>query len=165
MKQLICLLFAVLILPVVSNAQQFEKALGLRGGLSSGFEYRVFSDDTNSYKLLLSTRDRGIQLTALKEFHRYGLFDFSEQLTLVYGLGLHGGYERWDHRHFYENTSWYETRTAFIAGLDALAGVEYTFYEFPVSVGFEAKPFFDVWGREIFDIHLFDFGFTLKYLF
>lgn len=165
MKHLICLLFAGFILTIGASAQQYEKAIGLRGGWSSGFEYRAFSDDVNSYRLLLSTRDRGLQLTALKEFHRYDMFDFSDRLTFVYGIGLHGGYERWDHRHYYENTSWYETRTAFIAGLDALAGLEYTFYEFPVSVGFEAKPFFDVWGREIFDIHLFDFGFTVRYLF
>ena len=146
-------------------AQDFNQAIGIRGGLSSGFEYRFFSDDANSYKLLLSTRDRGLQLHALKEFHQYYLFDFSDQLVFFSGAGLHVGFESWDIIRYQHNTSWYETRNALLAGIDGLAGLEYIFYEAPISLGIEVKPYFDVFGRETFNIQLFDFAFTLKYLF
>ena len=54
------LIFIVILLStVISKAQGYQHAIGLRGGLSSGFEYRFYTDDENSYKLLLSTRDRG----------------------------------------------------------------------------------------------------------
>ena len=146
-------------------AQDFNQAIGIRGGLSSGFEYRFFSDDANSYKLLLSTRDRGLQLHAFKEFHQYYLFDFSDQLVFFYGAGLHVGFESWNITRYQYNTSWHETRNAILAGLDGLAGLEYIFYEVPISLGIEVKPYFDVFGRETFNIQLFDFAFTLKYLF
>lgn len=164
MKRLLFLLMTFL-LANAAFAQEFHQAVGIRAGWSAGFEYRVFTDDYNSYKFLLSSRDRGLQLHALKEFHRYDLFDFTSQLTLVFGGGVHVGYERWDEPYFIYNTSYFRTTTALIAGIDGLAGLEYTFYEVPVSVGFEVKPYFDLWGRKFFNFNLFDFAFTAKYLF
>jgi hypothetical protein len=160
------LILAIFLVPALfSNAQGYQHAVGIRGGLSSGFEYRFYTDDTNSYKILLSTRDRGLQLHALKEFHRFDLFDFSEQLVFFYGAGIHGGYETWDVVHYDYNSRWYSKKTSLIAGLDGLAGLEYVFYEIPLSVGLEAKPYFELFGRETFDVQLFDFAFTVKYLF
>ena len=159
---LIILLFS---LPLALSAQTFNKAIGIRGGHSAGFEYRFYTDDANSYKFLLATRDNGVQFHALKEFHEYDLFDFSEQLSLFYGLGAHFGYEQWDKHYVQDNTSLYEERTALLAGIDAVVGVEYLFYEVPLSIGFEVKPYVDVLGRDFFDLELFDFAFTIKYLF
>lgn len=164
MKYLIVLI-ALFSFSLKLSAQDYERAFGIRGGLSSGFEYRVFIDDHLSYKALLSTRDRGIQIVGMKEFHEYGLFDFSDNLSLVYGFGVHVGYERWDKYHEYSSYRSWENKTAPIAGLDGLIGVEYNFLEVPLSLGFEAKPFFDMFGRTFFRIQPFDFAFTLKYKF
>ncbi|HYQ58303.1 MAG TPA: hypothetical protein VEP89_13260 [Draconibacterium sp.] len=155
----------IFLLPFVTTAQSFNKAIGIRGGHSAGFEYRFYTDDANSYKFLLATRDNGVQFHAFKEFHEYGVFDTSEQLSLFYGLGAHFGYEQWDEYHVQYNTSWYKERTALLAGIDAVVGVEYLFYEVPLSIGFEVKPYIDVLGRDFFDLELFDFAFTIKYLF
>ncbi len=164
MKQFLFILLLSLPAQIIL-AQDFRQAVGIRAGWSSGFEYRVYTDDLNSYRLLLSTRNRGMQFHALKEFHRYDLFEFSDQLVFIFGAGLHAGYERWDVHHYNYKYSYYHTRTAFIAGLDGLAGLEYTFYKAPVSLGIEVKPFFDFFGRDFFKLGLFDFGFTAKYLF
>jgi hypothetical protein len=147
------------------HAQQFSKAVGIRCGYSSGFEYRFYNDIANSYKILLSTRDRGLQLTILKEFHRYDVFDFSGQLEFIYGIGVHAGYEHWNERHYTINQTWYDPRVSLLAGLDGLAAVEYTFNKLPFSAGMEVKPFFDVGGRNTLHIGLFDFALTCKYLF
>lgn len=161
--------FLILTLFVISSsfswAQGYNQSIGIRGGLSSGFEYRFYTDDINSYKILLSTRDRGLQLHALKEFHKYDLFDFSEQIVFYYGAGIHAGYESWDKVHYENNARWYSTKTAMLAGIDGLAGLEYVFYEIPLSLGLEVKPYFDVFGRDMFNLQLFDFAFTIKYLF
>lgn len=159
------LLALLLTMPVALWAQTFDNAVGIRGGHTSGFEFRIYTDPINSYKFLLGTRNDGIQIHALKEFHNYDAFAFTDQLALVYGLGVHFGYERWDEHYHKNNMSWHETRTAFLAGLDGLVGLEYLFYEVPISIGLEVKPYFDVLGREIFDLELFDFAFTLKYHF
>ena len=114
--------FALLVLlPVGLIAQDNQQAVGIRGGLSSGFEYRVFTNEYNSYKVLLSTRDRGLQVAGMKEFHQFDLFDFSEQLSFIYGFGVHVGYERWEVSEYHNGYHSWETRSAPIAGLDGLA--------------------------------------------
>ena len=67
--------------------------------------------------------------------------------------------------HYNNNSQWYDTHTAFLAGLDGLVGLEYTFNKAPISLGIEVKPYFEFFGQEFFDVQLFDFGFTVKYLF
>ncbi len=158
---LIILVFSGLLL----RAQGYKQAIGIRGGVTSGFEYRIYTNDTNSYKFLLGIRNEGLQAHVLKEFHKYDLFSFSEQLVFIYGAGLHAGFETWDEIHYQSNTRSYENRSSFLAGLDGLAAFEYTFYEAPISVGLEVKPFFDLFGKNTFRVQPFDFAFTVKYLF
>lgn len=163
-------LFALLLLISISGFTQGPvKAIGLRGGISSGFEYRVFSGDLVSYKVLLSTRKQGIQLTGMKEFHVPDAFEFNEDLSFVYGFGAHVGFESWYVDRYYDdiyNNDWYRDRkTGPVAGLDALAAVEYTIPQIPLVVGIEAKPYFNLFGKNFFQVQPFDFAFTLKYTF
>lgn len=164
MKRFLIILLFVLSAQLVFS-QDFRQAVGIRAGWSAGFEYRIYTDDFNSYRLLLSTRNRGLQFNALKEFHRYDLFNSTDQLVFVYGVGAHVGYERWDEIRHHYNTSYAYYRTAFIAGVDGLAGLEYTFYSVPISLGFEVKPYFDFFGKDFFNLNLFDFALTARYLF
>ncbi|HEY3372521.1 MAG TPA: hypothetical protein VGK10_16825 [Prolixibacteraceae bacterium] len=148
--------------------QSAEKAVGIRGGLSSGFEYRVFSGDQSSYKVLLSTRRHGLQLTGLKEFHVPDVFDIGEELSFVYGVGAHVGYESWhkdNYYSYYPYTMYRERITGPIAGLDALAALEYTIPAIPLVAGIEVKPYFNLFGENFFQLQPFDFAFTLKYTF
>ena len=145
-----------------------EKAIGIRGGLSSGFEYRVFSGDLTSYKVLLSTRKQGLQLTGMKEFHLHDAFDIQEELSFVYGFGAHVGFESWNRYTYYDTfpqTSYRERRSGPIAGLDGLAALEYTIDEIPLVFGVEVKPYFNLFGKNFFQLQPFDFAFTVKYTF
>ena len=146
------------------KAQEFNQALGLRGGLTSGFEYRSYTSEIHSVKILLGT-NKGLRLHGLFEFHKPNLFLFTDQLTLFYGGGIHGGYENWDEKYVHGNASWYENRTAFVMGIDGIVGLEYNFIELPLSVGLEAKPYFDIFGRDMFHFEPVDIAFTIKYLF
>lgn len=163
MKKFIILLF--IISPLLGIAQTFENAIGVRGGITAGIEYRLYTNDANAYKFLLGTRSKGIQLHAMKEFHQYDLFRRTDRLVFFYGAGVHAGYEKWFQKYSNGNSVWYQDRYAFLAGMDALAGLEYMFYEVPVSLGIEAKPYFDIFGSRMFRIELFDIAFTLKYRF
>lgn len=164
------LFFAVLVFSgSLVFGQGFNQAIGIRGGLTSGIEYRYYTSDRHSLKAFLGSRSfdgrRGLQLHALTEYYEYDLFDFSYQLVLYYGFGAHAGYESWDEVRYEGNTRWQDSKTAFVTGIDVLAGVHYLFYEAPVTVGFEVKPYFDILGKNGLDAQLFDFAFTLKYLF
>lgn len=155
----------LIVFSAASYAQDFSQSAGIRVGWSPGIEYRIFTDDANSYRALLATRDHGVQLHAFKEFHQYELFSFTDQLVFYYGAGIHAGFESWDEVKYNNNTRWFDTRTAFLAGVDGIAGLDYVFYEAPISVGIEVKPYFDVFGKKMFDLNLFDFALTLRYLF
>ena len=161
-------LIAVVFILIISNvnAQGYNQAVGIRAGwLSPGFEFRYYISDLHSLKALLAIRDRGVHLHALTEFYKYDLFSFSYQLVFFYGAGLHAGFESWDETVIEPNRIYSETKSSFVTGLDGLIGLEYLFYEAPVKVGLEAKPFFDVFGRHGFDVRLLDFALTVKYLF
>lgn len=158
---------AVFILTITgASAQGFKHAAGIRAGwISPGIEYRYYTSEMHSLRALLSVRSRGVQLHALTEFYQYDLFPFSYQLVFFYGAGIHAGFESWDEPVVEGNIRRFTTQRSLLAGLDGLIGVEYLFYEAPVKVGFEAKPFFDVFGRHGFDVRLLDFALTVKYLF
>jgi len=149
-------------------SQSMDQAVGIRGGFSSGFEYRFFSGEQSSYKVLLSIRREGLQLTGLKEYHEPDIFDIGEELSLVYGLGVHVGFESW-HTNAYSNVYPYPQysvlKTGVIAGLDALAALEYTIPTIPIVVGIEDKPYFNLFGKNFFQLQPFDFAFTVKYIF
>lgn len=167
MKHVLLLGLALILIQSV-DAQEYRQAVGIRGGFSSGFEYRAYANELISYRALLSTRRHGIQLTGLKEFHQYGLFDFSDELVFIYGFGVHVGFERWnayDPDDPFYTPYYYETKTGPIAGLDGLAGVEYTLTDVPLCFGIEAKPYFNLFGKNFFQLHPFDIAFTIKYLF
>lgn len=164
MKRLL-LLFALISLSSILYSQEFKYAAGIRAGYTGGLEFRAYTDEINSYRILLGWRERGTQLHIMKEFHRPDLFTFTDRLNFVYGFGVHAGYERWDQKYYHYHSSYYVTRTGFIVGLDGLAGLEYKFVSVPISIGLEVKPYFDFFGKDIFQIQPFDFAFTAKYHF
>ncbi len=155
-----------LLLVSLAGAQGFKQSLGIRAAwISPGIEYRYYTSDALSIRGLLAVRNRGLQLHALSEFHRYDLFPFSYQLVFFYGAGIHFGYESWDEVTVVTNQRNSEIKSAMLAGLDGIIGLEYLFYEAPLKAGVEVKPFFDVFGRKGFRFVVPDFAFTVKYLF
>ena len=168
MKQIFTLIILFLA-ATTAFSQGSVKAVGIRGGLSSGFEYRVYSGELTSYKALLSFRKQGLQLTGLKEFYVPDAFDIGEEeLTFVYGFGAHAGFESWHRDNYYDDiyhTYYSERRSGPIAGLDGLAAIEYTVKEIPFVFGIEAKPYFNLFGKNFFQLQPFDFAFTVKYTF
>lgn len=158
----------IMLLTLSGYTQETNMAIGIRGGLSSGFEYRAFSEDLRSYKVLLSTREQGLQLTGLKEYHVPDVFNIKEDFSFIYGFGVHAGFESW---YVYEPDVYFPAtqirikKTGPIAGLDALAALEYTIPQIPFVVGIEVKPYFNVFGKNLVQFQLFDFAFTVKYTF
>ncbi len=96
-------------------------------------------------------------------------FDFDDNLSFVYGFGAHVGFESWTVTRYYNDyysKNWYrDRRSGPVAGLDGLAALEYTIPQIPIVVGIEAKPYFNLFGKNFFQLQPFDFAFTIKYTF
>ncbi|MCF8234669.1 MAG: hypothetical protein K9G67_08970 [Bacteroidales bacterium] len=151
------------------RGQEYRQYAGLRGGVSSGISYKLFKNEVKALEALLAYRDGGIQFTALIETYKPLYLKNTDRLYMYTGLGAHIGY-----------TSWHRGQTSFlplfrtrffnrnfspVIGLDIAAGLEYRFYNTPLVLGLNIKPFFDIFGRNFFNLHLFDVGFSIHYTF
>ncbi|NTW31503.1 MAG: hypothetical protein HGB12_02565 [Bacteroidetes bacterium] len=162
MKKL--LLLFILISPLAINAQECNKSIGLRGGDSWGFTYRICSDDANAEEALLSFRNGGMQFTVMKEKFMPVLLKYSEHIFLYKGYGGHLGYSKWRHKDYEDNLYWqHHSKASPLIGIDGVIGLEYRLFQYPFSAGIEFKPFIELGGHRFFRLNLWDFGFTVKY--
>ncbi len=161
--------FTIIILLTLSTSafsQYYHKEIGMRGGYTSSFVFRVNLDETISYEGQLGYRDNGMILAVIRQKHqeigmnRYGNWDF------VYGFGPHAG--------FYLTSSYrilfreiYFGREIFtpVFGFNGYMGIEYRLVEIPVTFGVNFQPHMEISLKQLFGINLWDFGFSVRYRF
>ena len=149
-------------------AQEKKHAVGARLGLSSGITYQMMVDQFRGYKGFMSFRDGGIQLTALIESYRPLYLDFTDKMYFYTGMGAHIGFTRWQSRNwlwsnpfrYYPQANYYSI--APVIGLDAIIGMEFRLERIPLTFSLDAKPFFELFGQNIFRLSVFDLGFSVK---
>lgn len=130
------------------KAQDYQNALGLRAGLSTGITYKHFLSTTDAFEGILTTRWGGFNLTGLYE--RHGRAFDTDNLYYYYGGGAHIG--AWSGR----NNPWFNnTNTYTVIGIDGILGLEYVFEEIPFNISIDWKPGFNLigytgfWGDEV----------------
>jgi hypothetical protein len=164
MKTLLLLL--LLILGNIAFSQDREMAIGLRMGGSSGFFFDIDNKDFSTIRLQLSDRNKGQQFSVLKYQRIFKHEKLPADFSFYFGFGAHAGYVKWDMRKTRDDDDYrYNEYAAPVLGLDGLVGVSYHLEGFPVVVSLEAKPYFDIWGKSIFSMNPFDFGFNVAYIF
>jgi len=160
------LVYLILLFSLPSAAQEYSRAAGLRGGLSSGLTYRQHLAPELAYEGLLSFRKGGLQCTILREYIQPAIFEFSEDFYFAYGYGGHVGYNFTDHYVImFHEYNYYEKRFSPLIGIDGYIGLEYRIPVIPLQVGIDLKPFFEFSLFEIFRFAPWDLAFNIKYLF
>jgi hypothetical protein len=156
----------ILLFSLPASAQDYFKAAGIRGGLSSGFTYRQHLEPELAYEGILSFRKGGMQLTVLREHIKPALFEFSEDFFFTYGYGGHIGFNYTDN-YFFMFQEYYNYRKRFspLIGVNGYVGLEYRIPVIPLQVGMDLKPFFEFSMFEFFRIVPWDFAFSIKYIF
>lgn len=141
-----------------ANAQQnYNTAVGLRGGPFLGLTLKHFIKDNVALEGLLETRWRGVMFTGLFEIHE-NFFDF-DGAAWYYGAGAHVGV--WNGN--YDGHPWFSGDQNYsVIGLDGIIGLEYSF-DFPLNISVDWKPFVNLFGDGNF---VFDSGaFSARYYF
>jgi len=141
MKKIILTLTLVIWISVIASAQDYNTGVGLRLGFSTGLTLKHFISQRSALEGLLSTRWRGFEVTGLYEVHN-NAFDV-ERLNWYFGGGGHIGFWNGD------NTfgSWGNKGTNYIViGIDGILGIEYNFEDFPINIGLDWKPAFNLTG-------------------
>ena len=131
MKKLIFSIFFIAILCKTTSAQDYQTAFGGRLGTSNGFTVKHFISKNAALEGLITARWNGFMIIGLYEICNpireiKGLYWF-------YGFGAHGG--SWN-----DNYKKDRKENSLAIGLDGIIGLEYNFYNLPISVGLDYKP-------------------------
>ena len=139
MKKLIIVLAIFISVFSGAKAQDYENAIGLRGGLFSGLTFKHFISNKAALEGLLETRWGGFNITGLYEVHA-NAFDV-DRLNWYYGAGANIG--------FYsgKNTPWGTLGTSYsLIGIDGILGIEYNIPDIPINISIDCKPVLSLVG-------------------
>ena len=132
--------------------------------------YKKFLEENEAIDLLLSGRRDGLQLTTIYTFHRPLEISFNENFWVVYALGAHVGFERYDE--FSKTLTSidpplfeFERDAYFSMGANALMGIEYRWLAVPATIGFDVKPYLSFINMRYLDGRFWDAAISIKYIF
>jgi len=142
---IIAFLFAITL--GAQSQQDYDQAVGLRGGLFNGVTYKKALSGGNYLEALGAVRWRGFIVTGLYEITQ-NLDPETPRLNWYYGFGAHIGI--WSD--YYDNNPWFdEDRDDFmVIGADGIIGIEYTFEEVPINLSADWKPVINLFGADSF---------------
>jgi len=139
MRKVFITVFMALGVFALSQAQDYNTGIGLRGGLSNGLTVKHFLSSKTAVEGILATRWQGFELTGLFEIHAPA-FEV-ERLNWYYGFGGHIGF--WNGNY----TNWGTAGTTYtVIGIDGILGLEYNFTEVPINLSIDWKPAFNLIG-------------------
>lgn len=141
MKKLLAIVTFAVMITAVASAQDYNNAIGLRGGLYNGITFKHFMGSKTAVELLGATRWSGIEVTGLYEIHN-NAFDV-DRLNWYFGGGGHIGFWNGD----YTSSRWGDEGTNYtVVGIDGILGIEYNFLEIPINISLDWKPAFNLTG-------------------
>lgn len=143
------------------NTANYDMAIGLRGGGTSGLTIKKFTSANQSWEAIIGGFPGGISATLLKQFYAPA---GATGLTWYYGYGGHavvGGGKR-----VYTNNGdvFFVRQGGFGIGVDGIVGLEYKIIPIPFAINFDLKPFVEV-NTNGAAIVAFDPGLGIKFTF
>jgi len=142
MKKILFTLVTVLFLSASGYAQDYNTAIGVRGGLFNGITLKHYIGSASAVEGIVTTRWSGFNITGLYELHTMDVFDVN-RLNFYYGLGGHIGI--WDAN----NVPW-DADGYTVIGNDGILGLEYNFQEIPFNISVDWKPALNLVGYSSF---------------
>ncbi len=138
-SQKIKLIFMMMLLFATSkiSAQNYIQAVGLRGGIYSGVNYKNFFTNDVAFEGIITKPWKAWEFTALIEKH--SPLGRSINFFLFYGVGAHIG--NYDARYTRHSTGKY-----MVIGADAIVGIEYEFSQLPLALSVDWKPYSNLVG-------------------
>lgn len=159
----------------VENESSYKTGLGIRLGYESGITLKHFFKSNHAFEGILSRGwgYGGLRITGLYEFQKG--FPGVQGFNWFAGIGGHigtynGNYYGYGHHYSYgygyydKHGKWHSTgyRDNYTSiGIDFILGLEYQFADFPLTVGLDIKPYFDLYGPSP---HYVDGALSIRYI-
>lgn len=126
------LIFILIIFQSFLFDKDYNNAIGLYGGLGGGINFKTFISNSNSLEFFLTGGENYYRVTGLYEWNKALQWN---RTNLFYGLGAHIAAHDDGYKH---------TEKSLDLGVDGIVGIEYTFRELPMNVGFALNPFINI---------------------
>ena len=163
------LLFSILFIVIATTAlysQNYMRSVGVRAVNGFYVSYRHAYHENMAAEIFLGYQDRGIRLIAMREFFVPALKQYTDNLHVVYGFGVHAGVSYTNkYQIFYREYKREEYKYTPIFGLDGYAGLEYQLPNLPIMCAINLKPFFEFSISQYYKVDALDASFTLRYCF
>jgi len=134
----ILVLFVFCSIGMITKAQDYRNAIGIRGGFSSGITFKHLKSNNRGFEGILSWHPSGFTITGLYEVHKAAAFG-TPRLNWYYGGGAHIGFYN-DRPRYYRYYPDYPNRTFVAMGADGIIGIEYNIREIPLNFSFDLIP-------------------------
>ena len=156
MKYLFTIIIIIFSIGTGSSQDNYINAIGMRGGNPTGVTYKHFVGRYSVIEGILgisfsykdpSNKKLGVSLTGLYEYH----FFLTEGFNAFAGGGISIG----------------GGKNLIILNADVIGGLEYTFYNFPLNISLDYKPFYSPLNRKDIGIKGFgltEFGVSVRYV-
>jgi hypothetical protein len=163
------LLFVLILLPALLEAQIAVRQAGFRLGYRSGIFYQVSSEAGNAeiaYNLMLSFRNSGVQFTGLKIIYETTLDGISPDLYFGWGYGGHLGFTYSDHVKSMGQDYYFQgERFCPLIGADGWITAEYRVHEIPLNISLNIKPFVELTFPSFLRVMPGDVAVSISYVF
>ncbi|MFC2115641.1 hypothetical protein ACFLTU_04160 [Bacteroidota bacterium] len=155
MKNPIVVFLILLLIAGTGKAQDYDTGLGIKVGMAPGITAKHFVTTDAALEGIITARWGGANLSALGEFH-LPVFD-TQGMNFFYGGGVHIGV--WDVGKARDKE---DKGNKLNFGIDGIVGLEYAFFDVPLSLGLDWKPSFNI----ISDAWLIidEIAFSIRYL-
>ncbi len=140
---------------LAGNAQDYKTGIGVKVGMVPGISAKHFLTTNGALEGIVTFRWGGANFTGLGEFH-LPVFD-TDGMSFYYGGGIHVGV--WDSGLAKDQAA---SGHQLNLGIDGIVGLEYAFFDVPLSLGLDWKPSFNIFqdSRMIID----EISFSLRYI-
>jgi hypothetical protein len=164
------LLLFFLLMAAGLSAQEYNKQVGIRLGLTSGLTGKVIKDDRTAIEASMGFRTGGLQMYFLLESYHPVIKTNTAHWMFYFGGGAHLGYvngydkiRRWSNSYGYYMDEYFISGT--VIGLDGMIGTDYTFHKVPITLSLELKPYFELQAFKVAKANFWDFGLGIAYRF
>lgn len=130
-------------LMALANGSEYQNAIGLRAGETSGLTLKHFMGGNTALEGIFGIWNHGLSATVL--FEKYAPAFSLTGMKWYYGAGGHIAVKNRYHFRYYEYGRYYYYQESNIGlGLDGVVGLEYKIPKIPFAVNLELKPYMEV---------------------
>jgi hypothetical protein len=144
---------------------QTNQSVGIRLASVPEIYYQQETDSLSALRLMLNWQNNNQRITIMKIFKQYNEEKLPDNMSFFFGYGAHIGSKIWDQQIIDDSGHYWIKRWTPVIGLSAIAGVELSLSNIPLSVTFDIKPRIDFGGSSLYKTSLLRIAIGASYHF